>query len=544
MFRTGSIALLLIIMVAVATPTAGDVPQVMNYQGRLTNEVGQPLTEPVDLVIRIYSEESGPLSAAIWTEAHANVPLNNGLFDILLGTFNPIPDSIFGGAERYLGVTVNAGDESDPRVRLGSVAYAYHASVADSTHTAAAGGWVDDGAAVHLETNTDNVGIGTNAPSERLVIGEDIANFLGEFVVVGNTTGNSLAGIVAGEDVNNFGWLAWQTADDVLDIMTTVDGNPYYNSLVINKGKVGINQSSPIATLDVSGYGRFTDSVVVGLNGMPAGSIFRDDSGVAGALSLNRTNDHFGFYVDGNGLGSGEPFLTLSGLTRTIQFDLSQAGDGSVIVPTAAINSAEIQNEPGVGNSATTSPVSLENSYKTIRSRECFFPSSGYVVAFGTCQVSVSLPASGGEVLYLGFSDTPGVGPSYEYISSFFNPGAATIEKETITIHHLFLVSSGTNTFFFQGKSASENISVAISNLTVMFFPTAYGLISSVEAESGTTLEGSQASGPTLENLISERVEMQTASLKASFESELARLRQTNQSLIDRLEALEQATEK
>lgn len=114
---------------------------------------------------------------------------------------------------------------------------------------------------------------------------------------------------------------------------------------------------------------------------------------------------------------------------------------------------------------------------------------------------------------------------------------------ETITVHHFFSVGPGSSTIYFQGKSTHEQSSVDISNLTIMFFPTAYGLISPRDEESGTSVDGSYVTGPTLENLINERVDMQTAALKASFESELTQLRQTNQSLINRLEALEQRSD-
>jgi hypothetical protein len=58
------------------------------------------------------------------------VKVEKGVFNILLGSVNLIPDSVFDGSIRYLGVKVGADPEITPRKPMVSVAYAYRAGAA------------------------------------------------------------------------------------------------------------------------------------------------------------------------------------------------------------------------------------------------------------------------------------------------------------------------------------------------------------------------------------------------------------------------------
>ena len=72
-----------------ATIASAQVPHDMNYQGRLVDAVGAPLTGTVDFEIRIH--EFIDLGFALYEEHHAAVALDDdGGFNVRIGTGTPI----------------------------------------------------------------------------------------------------------------------------------------------------------------------------------------------------------------------------------------------------------------------------------------------------------------------------------------------------------------------------------------------------------------------------------------------------------------------
>ena len=106
---------------------AGAAPALINYQGRLVDASGNPLSGTYSLTFKIYSVASG--GAADWTETQS-LSLDNGIFNASLGAVTSLAPSVFSTDTRYLGVTVGADAEMSPRVRLVSVPYAVYAASA------------------------------------------------------------------------------------------------------------------------------------------------------------------------------------------------------------------------------------------------------------------------------------------------------------------------------------------------------------------------------------------------------------------------------
>jgi hypothetical protein len=104
------------------------VPQLINYQGKLTKSTGAPLDTNISMVFSIYADAAGTI--LLWTETQGAVAVNNGVFNVLLGSVIPIPYSVFDGTTRYLGVKVGGDPEITPRKPIVSVPYAYRAAVA------------------------------------------------------------------------------------------------------------------------------------------------------------------------------------------------------------------------------------------------------------------------------------------------------------------------------------------------------------------------------------------------------------------------------
>ena len=122
-----------------ASPDSTTVPHLINYQGRLTDVYGNPVSDgDYDMRFCIYDVASG--GTALWCEPPApdtwqSVPVNQGVFSVLLGETHPIPSTVFDGAssDRWLGVQIRPDEqEMDPRRRIVSVGYAYRAESANT----------------------------------------------------------------------------------------------------------------------------------------------------------------------------------------------------------------------------------------------------------------------------------------------------------------------------------------------------------------------------------------------------------------------------
>ncbi len=110
---------------AVAQDSTAMVPQMINYQGYLTDDTGQALTGSYKITFRLYEDSIG-VSSIKWEEIQNEVNVVDGLFNVLLGSVNPITPEHLNG-KRYLEIKVGNEVEMTPRLQLGSVAFALQA---------------------------------------------------------------------------------------------------------------------------------------------------------------------------------------------------------------------------------------------------------------------------------------------------------------------------------------------------------------------------------------------------------------------------------
>ncbi len=107
-----------------------EVPQVINYQGRLTQPDGNPVADgpyPINFIIYNASEAGDSL----WAE-FASIDVANGLFGHQLGVITSLPSDLF-SSDTACWLEIRVGDEIIiPRSKLVSVPYAYHALRADT----------------------------------------------------------------------------------------------------------------------------------------------------------------------------------------------------------------------------------------------------------------------------------------------------------------------------------------------------------------------------------------------------------------------------
>jgi len=106
------------------------VPTNMNYQGKLTDTEGNPLTGPYNMTFYLFTSASG--GPAIWSENHTSVAVTDGIYNVILGSINPLATGLFNDNDLvYLEVEIE-GESLAPRQQLTSAPYALKARVSDA----------------------------------------------------------------------------------------------------------------------------------------------------------------------------------------------------------------------------------------------------------------------------------------------------------------------------------------------------------------------------------------------------------------------------
>ncbi len=168
--RMGVLAVAVLLVAACCGEGACTVPHLINYQGVVTDAAGIVVNGTHTLTFGIYPEPEDMVAGALWTEAHTGVALEDGLFNVILGSVVTLPENLFSaGADRWLGVKVDGDAEMRPRMRITSVPWAYKAGLADSALAAPGGatGWTISGNNMY-STVAGNIGVGEPSPLAKL----------------------------------------------------------------------------------------------------------------------------------------------------------------------------------------------------------------------------------------------------------------------------------------------------------------------------------------------------------------------------------------
>jgi hypothetical protein len=225
----------LVLFLGIASIATADVPNLMQYQGYLADESGEPLNDTLLMTFRIYDHSTE--GVVIWVEPHDSVVVNNGLFNVLLGSVIPISDSVFVDTVRWLGITVDPDPEISPRTKLVTVPYAFRVATVDG----ATGGVILGDVAIQSDLDVDGdlrvtgkatIGMfNTNTGSGAFVAGEwNTAS--GNNSTVGGGVENTASGmmsVVSGGGLNSAGEEAYSTvgggyADTASGERSTVSG--------------------------------------------------------------------------------------------------------------------------------------------------------------------------------------------------------------------------------------------------------------------------------------------------------------------------------
>ncbi len=124
-----------IVLLLAGAEASAQVPQLITYQGRLTETNGIPFTGTHTMVFRVYDAETG--GSKLWEESHT-VTLakeDNGIFSVVLGSLNALSNLDF-NQSLWLALAVDGEGEMSPRQRLTAVGYAINADTLDGLDSA------------------------------------------------------------------------------------------------------------------------------------------------------------------------------------------------------------------------------------------------------------------------------------------------------------------------------------------------------------------------------------------------------------------------
>jgi hypothetical protein len=219
---TVCLALVVALVLACAIDVAAAVPQLINYQGRLTSSVGAPLDTTVALVFQIYADSNGVTS--LWDETHPSVVIADGLFQVQLGSVSPIAQSVFSSEKRWLGVRLSGGPATT-LIPIVSTAYAYRSNVTD---TAAIAKTVSDNSITTAKIQNGTISfadIGQNSATANEVIKWNGSAWEAQ----ADATGSNASG--------------WVDNGTVIGLLTATDTVSLNSALRLGKLNVGGNMS-------------------------------------------------------------------------------------------------------------------------------------------------------------------------------------------------------------------------------------------------------------------------------------------------------------
>lgn len=238
---------------------------------------------------------------------------------------------------------------------------------------------------------------------------------------------------------------------------------PYWLGIAVNGGV----EMSPRVALGASPY-------ALGLR-LPLSALAN-----SGTPGFAVTNIGGGAAITANPLLDVQGTLQVAGAGSTMLVVGDNAGDAAVNLPGDAVSAAEVLDEPGVASTTATAINYLPSSgYGVLASRTINAPADGWVLVMSSFNGYTYHNSGVASNAHFGVSNVPDalsanqqlwIGIASTMPSNFYNGG--------YTPHGLFPVSAGANTFYTLGrKSTTDPVFVTNVQMTLVYFPTAYGVV-------------------------------------------------------------------
>ncbi|MGE5693007.1 MAG: hypothetical protein ACM3YF_04420, partial [Candidatus Zixiibacteriota bacterium] len=286
-----------------AVSAFGAVPKLINFQGVVKDSAGNtPAVDMLGVTFTIYDAPLG--GVALWTETQSITIVAGGLFSVLLGSTNPIPDSVFADTVRWLGIKVETDPEMLPRQQLVSVGYAYRVNSVDG----ALGGTING--AIDAPGMSSKIRFHYNDVSEF----PSAATYHGMFAHAHNQGAAYYAHAAQ--------WVRLADSAHPHSSLAASDLSPNPALSVDADGRVGIGTATPSAQLEVLNSAS-SSSTLQGVSGIVSnastgsafGGIFTASSagsgiksGVRGNASSASANPAYGVYGEADNASTGDAY--------------------------------------------------------------------------------------------------------------------------------------------------------------------------------------------------------------------------------------------
>jgi hypothetical protein len=178
----------------------------------ITSTLGGPIHDTLEMTFKIFDAVSS--GNELWSEAQTNVPIERGVFSVILGESTQIPDSVFSDfTSTWLELTLEGPQTLAPRSRITAVGYAYTSTYSDTAeyaqNAAADTDWVISGSDQYSGVS-GNVGVGVTNPLEKIDFNGAINvsssyNIGGDKVLSNAGTNNIFVGVGAGVNTTGSG---------------------------------------------------------------------------------------------------------------------------------------------------------------------------------------------------------------------------------------------------------------------------------------------------------------------------------------------------